>query len=620
MKLLKTLTAVLVAGALAVTLIGCGSEETDNTASTQEYTVKRGDISLTITAAGNLALSVTEDLPIDLFYPTGTKGTIGSVLVEEGETVQEGQVLVTLDIDEWNEQLDNLEKTLTTAQRTVTTKTIAVTDAERSLASLERAVTTAENNVTKTERTVTSKELAVKQAELAVISANNTLHDIDEVKEIQDNIDSAEFAIKLANKVLGGELGGGLTGDFSYWTQMKVDAQNALVVYQSDMAELFGGTSSTTSADVALLVAQKQVAVQQATLAFQDAKIAVLDAEAAVVTAQIAVDDAKYVVTKQQQTLENASLDLKDANSNLADTQQKLDDAQAKSPEIKAPFDGFVTKVYVSGGDEVLKGTVAVTVADPNRFEADILVSEMDIMKVSLGGDATISLNAITGVILPAKITHIAPTATISSGVVNYAVKVEVDAETVARLQAASTTPAAATTNATGQAQAGLQRAVESGRITQEQAEALQQQGGTPEGFSPRSGITLPEGFTPPSGTGSSAPSTSQLPSTITQSFQLKQGLTGTVDLIVAQRSNVLLVPNSAITQAGNQSTVQVVKADGTTEKRVVQTGLSDWQNTEITEGLTEGENIIVPKGTNTTTTSSSSQQRAPGGGIFFGR
>jgi multidrug efflux pump subunit AcrA (membrane-fusion protein) len=117
MKVFKTLMAVLVAGALVVTLIGCGSKETNSTASTQEYTVKKGDISLTITAAGNLALSVTQDLPIDLFYSTGTKGTIGSVLVEQGDTVKEGQVLVTLDTDEWNEQLDNLENTLTTAQR-----------------------------------------------------------------------------------------------------------------------------------------------------------------------------------------------------------------------------------------------------------------------------------------------------------------------------------------------------------------------------------------------------------------------------------------------------------------------------------------------------------------------
>ena len=35
-------------------------------------------------------------------------------------------------------------------------------------------------------------------------------------------------------------------------------------------------------------------------------------------------------------------------------TQKKLADAQGKSPEIRAPFDGFVTKVNVAGGDEVL--------------------------------------------------------------------------------------------------------------------------------------------------------------------------------------------------------------------------------------------------------------------------
>ncbi len=93
------------------------------------------------------------------------------------------------------------------------------------------------------------------------------------------------------------------------------------------------------------------------------------------------------------------------------------------------------------------------------------------------------------------------------------------------------------------------------------------------------------------------------------------------MDLIVAQKNDVPLVPNAAISKAGNQSSVQVVMADGTTEKRIVQVGLSDWQNTEITDGLTEGEKILVPKGTTTTTTSSSSSQRVPGGGgIFFGR
>ena len=142
------------------------------------------------------------------------------------------------------------------------------------------------------------------------------------------------------------------------------------------------------------------------------------------IDAQIAVDNANYAVDKGQQALENAKLDLTDAaDSNSGGCAEKTwMTLRVMSPEIKAPFDGFITAVNVKGGDEVLNGTVAVTVADPNKFEADILVSEKDISQVKLGGEATVQVDTMPGVTLPAKVTHIAPTATIQSGVVNYKV------------------------------------------------------------------------------------------------------------------------------------------------------------------------------------------------------
>jgi multidrug efflux pump subunit AcrA (membrane-fusion protein) len=599
MKVLRTLLAILLTGVVLATLVGCSSKKTSTTSSSQQYTVKKGDISLTITAAGNLALSKTEDLPVDIFYSSGTKATIGSVLVEEGDSVKAGQVLVTLDKDEWNDQLTTLQKTLSTSQRTVITKSTLVTDAERQLTTLQRAVTTAENNVIKAQRTVTLKQLAVTQAELSVQSANNTLGQIAVVKKAQDTVDNAEYALKFAKNVLAGELGGGITSDLAYWYQVKALIEAQLVQANADLHALLTDNSLSVTTDVALLIQQKVLAVDQAKLALGDAQIAVVDAETAVDTAQIAVDDANYAVSKQKISLANAKLDLDDANNTLADTQKKLTDAQSKSPEIKAPFDGFVTKINVSGGDEVLNGTVAVTVADPNKFEADILVSEMDIMKIAIGGAATISLNAMTGLKLPAKITRIAPTATISSGVVNYAVRVEVDEQVASRLQTAGAT-SSGSANSTGQ------------------------QSGAPGGFSARAGITPPAGFTPPSGIQSSGSSssraTSQLPSTVTQNFQLKQGLTGAVDLVVSQKSNVLLVPNTAVTKTGTQRTVQVVKTDGTTETRTVEIGLADWQNTEITSGLNEGEKVQVTKNTAAARTTTSSQQGGPGGAFFLGR
>ena len=104
---------ILVLSILAAPLLSCDSASDE--AEQPEYqpaTVQRGDIIIDITAAGNLALSHTEVLTVDLFYgqsgTTGTKGTIGEVLVEEGDTVEEGQVLASLDKEEWDEQLSAL--------------------------------------------------------------------------------------------------------------------------------------------------------------------------------------------------------------------------------------------------------------------------------------------------------------------------------------------------------------------------------------------------------------------------------------------------------------------------------------------------------------------------------
>jgi excinuclease UvrABC nuclease subunit len=93
--------------------------------------------------------------------------------------------------------------------------------------------------------------------------------------------------------------------------------------------------------------------------------------------------------------------------------------------------------------------------------------------------------------------------------------------------------------------------------------------------------------------------------------IQLREGLTVTVSIVLQQRTNVLMVPNKAIISRQGKTFVQVMK-DGVTEERPVSIGLSGWQNTEIIEGLSEGEQVLLPQSTNTTST-----QQQPAG--FFG-
>jgi multidrug efflux pump subunit AcrA (membrane-fusion protein) len=589
MKILKIILVILILGGLAVTWLGCGSDSDEAEAlETQTVTVQSGDLTVEITAAGNLALSTTEDLAFDLFYP---EGTVEEVLVEEGDIVTEGQVLASLDTEEWEDELEDLQDKLTAAERALTAKERALTQSERKVIDLEREVTDKEDAVATAERQVTAKELSVSQAQLNLDTAEYNLGEIDEVKEAQDAVDDAELNLKMVKMVQRGELGGGLQGDFAYWIEQEALAEEELDEAQEDLQEILEDSGLTLSRDVALQVAEKKLQVEQKQLALEDAELAVEDAQKAVADAKYALEDAQLAVEDAGHDVGDAQLDVEDARKSLVNAQEKLEEANSKSPLIVAPFDGFITKVNVEGGDEVMTGTVAVQLADPSKFEAEILVSEMDILQVKEGGEAWVQVDAMSGLTLPAEVTHISPTATIQSGVVNYRVKVEV-ASLEEMVQERRTMLQEATQKIEqGELPERLQQAIEEGQITQEQAEEMmeqmQQRQGSLEG---------------------------RVSTATTEDFQLREGLTVTVTIVVEEAADVLLVPNAAITTQGGQSYVQVISPDGAAEERVIQTGISDWQFTEVTDGLSEGEQIIAPQGATATTTT----EQGPRGGIMI--
>ncbi len=80
---------------------------------------------------------------------------------------------------------------------------------------------------------------------------------------------------------------------------------------------------------------------------------------------------------------------------------------------------------------------------------------------------------------------------------------------------------------------------------------------------------------------------------------KVKVGMTADLDIVRAQKQNVLLVPNTALLPKGAGRVVQAPATDAqgrsTTPREVeVQTGLSDGKMTEILSGLSEGQQIIA--------------------------
>ncbi|HEY3343072.1 MAG TPA: HlyD family efflux transporter periplasmic adaptor subunit, partial [Anaerolineae bacterium] len=69
----------------------------------------------------------------------------------------------------------------------------------------------------------------------------------------------------------------------------------------------------------------------------------------------------------------------------------------------------------------------AITLVDTSLLHIDITVDEIDIAKVQVGQQVSVTLDALSGVELAGKVDRIASTSTTVNGVVSYAVRVVID-------------------------------------------------------------------------------------------------------------------------------------------------------------------------------------------------
>ena len=93
----------------------------------------------------------------------------------------------------------------------------------------------------------------------------------------------------------------------------------------------------------------------------------------------------------------------------------------------------------------------------------------------------------------------------------------------------------------------------------------------------------------------------------------LRPEMTANVEILVAEKADVLLAPSDAIVRKGGKATVTVKKADGATEAREVRTGISDGRRTEILSGLAAGETVVVSNGADSKWAGQQGQARRPG-------
>ena len=78
--------------------------------------------------------------------------------------------------------------------------------------------------------------------------------------------------------------------------------------------------------------------------------------------------------------------------------------------------------------------------------------------------------------------------------------------------------------------------------------------------------------------------------------YGLKAGMSASADIVINERSNILLVPSRAIKQDSQGNPVVKVMVNEEIEERPVVTGISDGFDTEVLDGLDEGEIVVIER------------------------
>jgi len=485
-RILKTIVITVILSGLAVPVISCASNSTAANPSPapqrQVVAVKRGDLASYITAVGNTAFAHTQDLTFTI------NGRAVEVNAKDGDIVTKGQVLA---------RYDNTDR-----QRTLDTDELAVKSAEISLQDAKDA-----------EANITAAQIDLDQAtdDLRKITYPYTYSTFAyDVPKALDFINSALRQMREAQKGIQT----GLTPEQYYEAshQLKqaldnlTDSQQLLARGQG--ADVFG----------------------QQTLAVKDFWT--------VRTAQLAVDKAQSTLDKTRSSfksgVDKANVALQSAISDRDSAKEDL----AKGI-IAAPFNAVVTMVNIYSGDEWKSGQVAFSVAELNKFETDVMVSEADIPWIKEGEKIALQLD-VAGATISGTVTRIALTATVYRGAANYKVQITVDSPSA---DAAKPVPVRTPGQLPGDNAVG------------------------------------------------------DKPNLKPTAMPLRQGLSVTASILKEERKGVLLVPSQAVTRQGDSTSVQVLNGTNI-EQRAIKTGLSDPQSTEITQGLSEGDKVVLPGGT----------------------
>jgi len=406
--------------------------------------VQRGDLVQTVDATGNI-----ESLN-DLSLHFDATGIVETVKVTDGDTVRAGQWLANLSLSQLNAAVAQAQASLDQKLAGATPEQIAVSQKEIDSAqvSLDKAQKTLTDTQSLAQSNLSAKySYALNVLDDSYIKMYNAYTVVDGIKEnyFKDANDveslsvrnNEEYQIKRpkdqAKLLTDAAKASGKTGDIDSAIAGSVSSLNSILAGLTVVRNACDSTiyqSRVTSAEKSSLDTQKSyISTAQTTVSSLQSDISILKNQNVNDTnaAQAAVDAAKANLELQQANYN--SLIAKPRDIDIAYYQAALDQAVASRNKaiIYAPIDGVITQVNKKKGELINSSEAMIEMLSPH-YDISVDVPETDVVKMKVGDDATITLDALgPDTEFTGKVLTIDPASTEIQDVVYYKVKVAIN-------------------------------------------------------------------------------------------------------------------------------------------------------------------------------------------------
>ncbi|MEA3346002.1 MAG: efflux RND transporter periplasmic adaptor subunit [Chloroflexota bacterium] len=419
MRTWQKLTIVIVSLALyALPLTACqrlGGQRPQAAGEMRMASVQRGTMVKAIDSTGNISARRDAELSFEV------AGRVAQVHVEEGDRVETGQLLAELDTTDLEMEVAKARQSLAINEAQLAKLQTEPTEAE--LAAAQANLESARENLAKVLEGPSEAELAAAGA--ALKAAQDSYEDVldgadeDEITVAKADMEKAKEALKQAQAEY----------DKFAWRKgfeaspQAAELNRATVDYERARANYRLKIQDPTEAEVQNALAKVQRAQDDLdTLRDSPTEADVANAQAQVAQAESQLDQLVQEATDEEIAINEAQVE--QARVSLQQAERRLEKAR-----LVAAFFGTVTAVNCEAGDPVSANQPAISLADLSAYEVEVLVDEVDIAGIASGQRAEITLDAYPDVVIPGTVRSIAPEGTITQGVVNFPVTIDLNME-----------------------------------------------------------------------------------------------------------------------------------------------------------------------------------------------